>query len=111
MGHTRSVTYRPGDTDRWVAEPPKRAGRTEFQRDRARVLHSSALRRLAAKTQVLGPQSDDFKGLQANDIVGTTFLSGTAPVAAVVVPAPATVLMLGSGLLGLAVLRSTLRGY
>jgi dGTPase len=54
------VTYRPGDTDRWAAEPPKRAGRTEFQRDRARVLHSSALRRLAAKTQVVRAGSGDF---------------------------------------------------
>jgi dGTPase len=54
------VTYRPGDADRWVAEPPKKAGRTEFQRDRARVLHSSALRRLAAKTQVVRAGSGDF---------------------------------------------------
>jgi dGTPase len=54
------VTYSPGDTDRWVAEPPKRAGRTEFQRDRARVLHSAALRRLAAKTQVVRAGSGDF---------------------------------------------------
>jgi dGTPase len=54
------VAYSSHDTERWVAEPPKRSGRTHFQRDRARVLHSSALRRLAAKTQVVEVGASDF---------------------------------------------------
>ncbi|MCK6209408.1 deoxyguanosinetriphosphate triphosphohydrolase [Georgenia sp. EYE_87] len=65
---TREATRRPGgpeaytgrDRERWWSEAPKNPRRTAFERDRARVLHSSALRRLGAKTQVLGPSSDDF---------------------------------------------------
>ena len=52
--------YDAVDRERWVAEPAKRAGRDDFARDRARLLHSSALRRLGGKTQVVGPGSDDF---------------------------------------------------
>ena len=52
--------YDASATARWVAEPPKRAGRSDFERDRARVLHSAALRRLAAKTQVVAAGSADF---------------------------------------------------
>ena len=53
-------------TERWAVEPPKLvgadglAGRGPFVRDRARVLHSAALRRLAAKTQVVAVGSGDF---------------------------------------------------
>ncbi len=52
--------YSAADTRRWVEEPPKNSHRTDFERDRARVLHSSALRRLGAKTQVVAPDTDDF---------------------------------------------------
>jgi dGTPase len=51
--------YDDASRARWVNEPPKRPGRTAFERDRARVVHSSALRRLGAKTQVVGPADVD----------------------------------------------------
>jgi dGTPase len=49
--------YDEHDAQRLVPEGPARPGRSPFQRDRARVLHSSALRRLAGKTQVVEPSS------------------------------------------------------
>ncbi|HXV92993.1 MAG TPA: deoxyguanosinetriphosphate triphosphohydrolase [Pseudonocardia sp.] len=50
--------YTAHDRARLLPEPPKAARperRSPFSRDRARVLHSAALRRLAGKTQVVGP--------------------------------------------------------
>ncbi len=57
--------YGDADVERYAVEPAselKRTGgeRTPFQRDRARVLHSLALRRLAGKTQVVAPGESDF---------------------------------------------------
>ena len=57
--HPHPATARPGDysahdTARWFPEEHS-SRRSDFARDRARLLHSSALRRLAAKTQVLSP--------------------------------------------------------
>ncbi|MDN3020390.1 deoxyguanosinetriphosphate triphosphohydrolase [Streptomyces sp. S.PB5] len=49
------MSYDLSSTERWAPEPDKRPGRTAFQRDRARILHSAALRRLAGKTQVVTP--------------------------------------------------------
>lgn len=52
--------YGAADEERWAPEPPKSRSRTAFERDRARLIHSSALRRLGAKSQVLVAGTDDF---------------------------------------------------
>ena len=46
--------YGAADIERWFPEEHS-TRRSDFARDRGRLLHSSALRRLAAKTQVLSP--------------------------------------------------------
>ncbi|NVM94707.1 deoxyguanosinetriphosphate triphosphohydrolase [Arthrobacter wenxiniae] len=60
MSTAAQPEYSPSDVQRWVREAHKSSFRTVFERDRARVLHSSALRRLGAKTQVVAPDTDDF---------------------------------------------------
>ena len=51
--HELPSGYSEFDAERLVKEPPTESVRSRFARDRARVLHCSALRRLAGKTQVL----------------------------------------------------------
>lgn len=53
--------YKDFDRERFVGQAlSTMVRRGEFARDRARVLHSAAFRRLSAKTQVLSPSSGDF---------------------------------------------------
>ncbi len=53
--------YSDFDRERYVPQPKSSmVRRGEFARDRARVLHSAAFRKLSSKTQVLSPSSGDF---------------------------------------------------
>ena len=54
-GLRNTVRYDDHDAERFVPERHENRGRSTFARDRARIVHSSGLRRLAQKTQVLSP--------------------------------------------------------
>lgn len=61
MSQTTEDGYSDFDRERFVPQPKSSmVRRGEFARDRARVLHAAAFRRLSSKTQVLSPSSGDF---------------------------------------------------
>src|SRR6202161_3206404 len=58
----------PARARRLVAEPPSLT-RTDFQRDRDRIIHSTAFRRLAHKTQVFVPHERDHYRTRLADTI------------------------------------------
>ena len=71
--------YSDFDRARFLDEPAKRGGRTEFARDRARIIHSFALRSLAAKTQVAVPWATDFPRTRLSHSLECACLLYTSP--------------------------------
>jgi dGTPase len=55
-----TAIYSASDQARFLDERHSKSERDEFSRDRDRIIHSSAFRRLAFKTQVLTSGSNDF---------------------------------------------------
>lgn len=61
MQEKNETGYQDRDRERFVEQPKSTSlKRGEFARDRARVLHSAAFRKLSSKTQVLSPSSKAF---------------------------------------------------
>src|SRR5439155_25651455 len=58
---TRMAGSKPGNPaySRWLPSVPEK-DRSEIDKDRDRIIHSSAFRRLQGKSQVFGAQTIDF---------------------------------------------------